>query len=56
MNYSVGIITKAGQITGKAFETRQEAEEYILFTAEKEPIKLAKIRDLKTGKEERIEF
>ena len=56
MNYSAGIITKTGKIYGKAYETKEECEEFILSIAEKEPIKLARIRDLKTGLEERIDF
>jgi len=54
--FSAGIITKSGLIYGKAFNTKEEAEEFILSIAEKEPIKLARIRDLKTGIEERIDF
>jgi hypothetical protein len=54
--FSAGIITKAGQILGKAFETKEEAEDFILFVAEKEPIKLARIRNLITREEEPIKF
>jgi hypothetical protein len=56
MNYSAGIITKSGKIVGKAFESKEEAEEFILLEAEKEELKIAKIRNLLTGEEEKIEF
>jgi hypothetical protein len=54
--FSAGIITKAGKIYGKAFEVKEEAENYILEIAEKEPIRLARIRDLITGEEEKLDF
>ena len=56
MPFQVGIVKKNGTIIGKRVESREEADEYILSIAEKEEIKLAKIRDLKTGFEERIDF
>jgi len=52
--FSVGIVTKTGQIIGKAFENKAEAENYILDIAEKEEIKTARIRNTNTGEEERI--
>jgi len=54
--FSVGIVTKTGQIIGKAFNNKAEAENYILETAEKEELKLARIRNTDTGEEERINF
>jgi len=56
MNYSAGVIRKDGSVTGHAFETKEEAETFILNFAEKEPIKQGRIRNLKTGEEERIIF
>jgi hypothetical protein len=35
MNYSVEIITKTDKILGKAFESKEEAEIFILLEAEK---------------------
>ena len=52
--FSAGIITKDGKVFGKAFDLKEEAENYILEIAEKEEIKMARIRDLKTGLEEKI--
>jgi hypothetical protein len=52
--FSVGIVTKTGQIIGKAFETKAEAENYILEIAEKSEIKTARIRNTNNGEEERI--
>jgi hypothetical protein len=54
MNFSAGVITKTGQIFGKAFETKLEAENYILVLMEKEELKQARIRNLNTGEEEKI--
>ena len=52
--YSAGVITKTGEIFGKAFETKGEAEEYILSLMEKQELKRARIKDLSTGLEEII--
>lgn len=52
--YSVGALKKNGEPIGKAFDTKEEAEEYLLALMEKEELKMARIRDLKTGLEERI--
>jgi len=54
VNFTAGIITKAGQIYGKAFETKEEAEEFVLGILEKEEVKRARIKDLKTGLEDVI--
>jgi hypothetical protein len=56
MKYHAGVITKTGEIKGKAFEDKEEAELYILEMAEKEGIKQGRIRNLATGLEERINF
>lgn len=54
--YRVGIIKKDGKVISKNFSNKEEAEEYILLIAEKEGIKQARIRDMETKKEERIEL
>ena len=54
--YSAGVITKNGEVKGKAFDTKAEAEAYILDLAEKEGIKQGRIRNLTTGEEEVITF
>ena len=54
--YTVGILKKNGEVTGKAFESKEEADTYILELAEKEELKQAKIRNLITGEEEIINF
>jgi len=56
MHYHVGLVTKSGEVKGKAFETKSEAEDYILQIAETIGIKLAKLRNLETGQEENIEL
>jgi len=56
MNYHAGVITKTGEVKGKAFESKSEAEAYILDLAEKEGIKQGRIRNLNTGEEEVINF
>jgi hypothetical protein len=54
MKYSAAIIKKDGSIAGKAFESKEEAEEWILAFLEKDEIKKARIKDLNTGIEEII--
>jgi hypothetical protein len=54
--YSAGVITKLGQIKGKSFETKSEAENYILDLAEKEGLKRGEIRNTETGEKEVIIF
>jgi len=54
MNYTAGGVKKNGEVFGKAFETKAEAEEFILSIMEKEELKRARIKDLKTGIEEII--
>lgn len=52
--FSAGVITKSGEIKGRAFETKAEAEEFILALMEGEDLKSARIRNLTTGEEEKI--
>ena len=52
--FSAGAIKKNGEVIGKAFSTKEEAEEFLLNLMEKEELKQARIRNLKTGEEERI--
>ena len=54
--YSAGVLKKNGEVIGKAFESKSEAEAYILDLAEKEGIKQGRIRDTETGEEEVIQF
>jgi hypothetical protein len=56
MNYHAGVITKTGEVKGKAFESKEEAESYILELAETIGIKIGKIRNIITGEEEVINF
>ncbi len=51
MAYIVGIIKKNGNVISQHVDTRSAADEYILSIAEKEPIKMAKIRNLDTKEE-----
>ncbi len=54
--YAAGVVTKLGQIKGQSFETKEEAENYILEMAEKEGIKQGRIRNTNTGETEVISF
>ncbi len=56
MKYSAGVVTKTGEIQGRAFEDKSEAEQYILDLADKIGIKQGRIRNLQTGEEEVINF
>jgi len=56
MKFSAGVVTKTGQIQGRAFENKEEAEAYILEMADKIGIKQGRIRNLNTGEEEVINF
>ena len=56
MKYSAGVVTKTGEIQGRAFENKEEAEAYILEMADKIGIKQGRIRNLNTGEEEVINF
>ena len=52
--FRVGLINNAGIPKAENFETKKEAEEWILSVAETEGIRQAKLKDLETGIEERI--
>jgi hypothetical protein len=54
--FHAGVITKKGEVKGRAFESKEEAEAYILDLAEKEGIKQGRIRNVNTGEEDVIEF
>ena len=54
MKYSVAVVKNNGEIAGKAFESKSEAEDYIMNFLEKNEIKKARIKDLNTGIEEII--
>ena len=56
MKFSAGVVTKTGEIQGRAFESKEEAEAYILDLADKIGIKQGRIRNLQTGEEEVINF
>ena len=56
MKYYAGVLFKTGQVTGRAFESKEEAEAYILELAEQKGIKQGRIRNLITGEEEVIPF
>jgi len=54
MSFRAGIIYKDGEITGETFNTKDEAETYILQQAEIKEIKRADVKDLITGNREQI--
>jgi hypothetical protein len=54
--YHAGVITKSGEVKGHSFESKEEAEAYILDLAEKIGIKQGRIRNTLTGQEEVIQF
>jgi hypothetical protein len=54
--YHAGVIINTGEVKGRAFASKEEAEVYILEMAEKEGIKQGRIRNLNTGEEEVITF
>lgn len=54
MKYSAGVVTSAGEVFGKAFSSKEEAEEYIIILMEKTELKRARIKNLSTGEEEII--
>ena len=56
MKYSAGAIMKTGEIVGRAFESKEEAENYLLELADKNLIKQGRIRELSTGTEEKFDF
>jgi hypothetical protein len=52
--FSAGAIKSNGEIIGKAFSTKEEAEEFLLNLMETNELKQARIRNLATGEEEKI--
>lgn len=56
MKYYAGVLLKTGEVKGKAVESKEEAEAYILEFAEQNLIKQGRIRELATGIEEKISF
>jgi hypothetical protein len=56
MKYSAEVILKTGEIQGRAFASKDEAEAYILDLADKIGIKQGRIRNLNTGEEEVFNF
>ena len=54
--YHVGLITKSGEILGKDFQTRPEADEWILNIDIEKGVKRADIRNDETNEREKIEF
>jgi hypothetical protein len=54
--YRAGLITKDGIPKAKNFETKAEAEDWILEIAVKEGIRQARIRNLETKEEENIDL
>ena len=52
--FRIVLITKLGKIIGKNFNTREQAEDYVLEISEKEGIRRARLKDKKTGIEEDI--
>ena len=51
--FRVGIIFNSGSICGESFDTREQADEYILT---RNNVKVAKILNRKTKETETIEF
>jgi hypothetical protein len=54
--FHVGIVTKTGNIIGKEFLTRAEADDYILKIDEQEGVRRADILNKDTGERERIKL
>jgi len=54
--FRVGIVKSNGQVEGKNFETKQEADDYILSMEEKDGLKNAMILNKETGEKEIIKF
>lgn len=52
--FRVGIIKQNGIPEAHNFETKQEAEEWLLGLMEKEELRQARLKDLASGEEERI--
>jgi len=54
MKYSVGAVKINGDVIGKAFETKPEAEDYLLEIMSKAELKKARIRNILIGEEDII--
>jgi hypothetical protein len=54
--YRAGVITKDGIPKAQNFETKREAEDWILDIAEKEGIRHARIRNAETKEDESIDL
>lgn len=54
--YRAGVVTKDGIPKAQNFETKKEAEDWILEIAEKEGIRHARIRNMETKEEENIDL
>ncbi len=52
--YRVGIIKENGTPDAKNFDTKKEAEDWILSLMDKENLRQARLKDLDTNIEERI--
>jgi len=52
--WKVGVIRQNGIPEAHNFDTKSEAEDYLLSIMEKEQLRQARIKDLSTGEEERI--
>jgi len=52
--WRVGVIRQNGIPEAHNFNTKSEAEDYLLSIMEKEELRQARIKDLSTGEEERI--
>ena len=52
--WKVGVIRQNGIPEAHNFDTKSEAEDYLLSIMEKEELRQARIKDLSTGEEERI--
>ena len=54
--YRVGLVNNNGIPKAQNFNTRKEAEDWILEIAEKEGIRHARIRNMETKEEENIDL
>jgi len=54
--FRVGLVTKKGGIISENFETREEADDYILTKNEELEVRYARIINKETGKREVVNF
>ena len=52
--FRVAILLENKKTIGKNFDTKKEAEDYILEIADKEEVKTAYIKDRETGEQEKV--